>query len=294
MKYQFLAGFADEAADSAEGQIRATKALGWSSIELRTIDKKQIADLNESEFQTLKAKLEEAGIGVCSLGSNIANWGQDINSPFEDTRRLVKILVPRATALHASCVRIMSYSILKDESGRILPDQKAPERFRRLRYVTDAFLDAGITPVHENCFTYGGLSYEHTLELLDNVPGLKLVFDTGNPPIDIDIRTEYPYSYQNSYEFYTAVKDHIAHVHIKDSYVEDGKEIYTFPGKGCGDVEKIVADLLESGYGLYFSIEPHMEVVFHNSGVKSSDEMRMANYIEYGKCFEAMLEKLIV
>jgi xanthine phosphoribosyltransferase len=37
--------------------------------------------------------------------------------------------------------------------------------------------------MHENCRNYGGLSHQHTLKLLDNVPELKLVFDTGNPPM---------------------------------------------------------------------------------------------------------------
>lgn len=285
-----LAGFADEASDSIDGQIEVTKALGWSSIELRTVDKKQIADIEEQDFCHILSKLKEEGIGICSVGSNIANWAQSINSPFSETKELVKKLTKRTVALGAGLIRIMSFSILRDSNGRICEDQQEKERFRRLSYVVESFRDVGITCVHENCFTYGGLSYEHTLRLLDNVPNLKLVFDTGNPPIDIDIRKGYPYGYQDSFEFYSAVKDYIAHVHIKDSYIgEDGAEHYTFPGEGHGDVEKIVRDLVKSGYNSYFSIEPHMAVVFHNSGVTSPEANRRINYIEYGKRFEAIL-----
>jgi hypothetical protein len=38
-----------------------------------------------------------------------------------------------------------------------------------VREVTGRFLEAGITPVHENCMNYGGMSWRHALELLDKV-----------------------------------------------------------------------------------------------------------------------------
>jgi len=43
------------------------------------------------------------------------------------------------------------------------------------------FADAGLTALHENCMNYGGMGWQFTLKLLENVPGLKLVYDTGNP-----------------------------------------------------------------------------------------------------------------
>ncbi len=288
-----LAGFADEAADSIEGQCAVLRHLGWSNIELRAVDGKQIPDLSEAEFDHVLGTLDANGISVCSLGSNIANWGQSILSPFEDTRSLVERTLPRAKALGTRFLRIMSYRILSDEEGRVLEDQKENEIFRRLRYIVNAFLDEGIVPVHENCFTYGGLSYEHTLKLLENVPSLRLVFDTGNPPIDVDARTPFPYSYQSSYEFFRAVRPYISHVHIKDSWMgEDGKEHYTFPGEGRGDVEKIVTELEREGYDGFYSMEPHMAVVFHDSSVHSSESVRSDNFYEYGRRFEALLERV--
>ncbi len=288
-----LAGFADEAADSIEGQCAVLRHLGWSNIELRAVDGKQVADLSEDEFDHVLTTLEENGISVCSLGSNIANWGQSILSPFEDTKSLVERTLPRAKALGAKFVRIMSFKIQTDSEGRVLADQNEEEIFRRLRYITNAFSDEGILPVHENCFSYGGLSYEHTLKMLEHVPGLRLVFDTGNPPIDVDVRTPFPYSYQSSYEFFKAVRPYISHVHIKDSWKgEDGTEHFTFPGEGKGDVEKIVTELERDGYDGYYSMEPHMAVVFHDKSVHSSEKVRSENFYEYGRRFEALLDKV--
>ncbi|MBR1918373.1 MAG: sugar phosphate isomerase/epimerase [Spirochaetales bacterium] len=288
-----LAGFADEASSSIEGQCAVLRNLGWSSIELRTVDEKQIVDLDEKEFEHVLETLDENGISVCSLGSNIANWAQSILTPFEETKSLVERTLPRAKALKASFVRIMSFRIQTDSENRVLEDQNEKEIFRRLRYITDAFADEKIQAVHENCFSYGGLSYEHTLKLLENVPGLRLVFDTGNPPIDIDARTPFPYSYQSSYEFFNAVRPYISHVHIKDSWIgKDGSEHYTFPGEGRGDVERIVTELERDGYDGFYSIEPHMAVVFHDSSVHSSPKERSDNFYEYGRRFEALLERV--
>ena len=288
-----LAGFADEAHDTIEGQCAALKKLGWSNIELRTVNKKQIADLSEEEFSHVLDTLSKEGVSVCSLGSNVANWGQSILAPFEDTKALVEKTAARAKALGAKFVRIMSYSILTDDEKRVLEDQKEEERFFRLRWLTEKFQENGIIPVHENCFTYGGLSLEHSLKLVENVPGLKLVFDTGNPPIDVDVRTPYPYSYQSSWEFYSAVKPYIAHVHIKDSWKdEERNEHYTFPGEGKGDVVRIVTDLERSGYSGFYSMEPHMAVVFHDKSVESNLDMRTANFVEYGKRFMELLSKI--
>ena len=68
-----LMGFTDEASDSIKGQCEVVKALGWSNIELRTVDKKQIADLSEEEFSSVLDTLSKEGVSVCSLGSNVAN-----------------------------------------------------------------------------------------------------------------------------------------------------------------------------------------------------------------------------
>jgi len=102
---------------------------------------------------------------------------------------------------------------------------------------------------------------------------------------------------QSAREFYQNVKEHIAYVHIKDGiYVQDerdsdsGKTKFTFAGEGNGNVRLIVKDLLDNGYDGGFSMEPHLAVVHHDESVSSPDEIRYANYVEYGRRFMALLE----
>lgn len=287
----YLTGFADEAASDIEGQIRATKELGWSHIEARNINGVNIHDIPEPLFEEVAGRLEDAGIHVNCFGSAIANWAKQITDPFDLTLDEVRRAIPRMQRLGTRMIRIMSYAVLP---GREPDDQMEEERFRRLRILYQMFTDAGITPLHENCMNYGGMSWQHTLRLLENVPGLKLVFDTGNPVFTDDRSKPKPYPKQSSWEFYTHVKEHIAYVHIKDGVWDPQTQTmrYTFPGEGDGDVRRIVQDLLASGYDGGFSIEPHLSVVQHKHQTSSPEEQRYLNYIEYGRRFERLVSEL--
>jgi len=188
----------------------------------------------------------------------------------------------------------MSYAVLCDEQKRPFPDQKEAKRFDQLRRICGVFLDNGITPVHENCFNYGGMSWEHTLTMLEAVPGLKLVYDTGNPGLTPDFRKPYPYPNQDCLETWEHLKDHVVHIHIKDGRrnAMNGEETYFFPGEGDCEVKKVLADAVSAGYPGSFTIEPHMAAVFHDASVTSSAEYRLNNFLEYGKRTEELFRSI--
>ena len=291
----YLTGFADEAAPDIEGQIRATQELGWKDIEARSVNGINIHDVSEEVFEEVAGKLQDAGVQINCFGSAIANWGKQITDPFDITLEEVKRAIPRMQRLGTKLIRIMSYAVLPDRGP---DDQLEEERFRRLRTLQKMFADAGLTPVHENCMNYGGMSWQHTLRMIENVPGLKLVFDTGNPVFTDDRSKPKPYPKQSSWEFYTHVKEHIAYVHIKDGrYIAESDGLfpqvrYTFPGEGDGEVARIVKDLLSSGYEGGISIEPHLSVVYHDESVVSPEEQRFNNYVEYGRRMERIIAEV--
>jgi len=294
VREMYLSGFADEAADDIAGQIEATKALGWSHIEIRGVDKVNLHDLDEASFERCAEALEQADIYVSCLGSTIANWGRKVDEDFAAALRTVDRAVSRMKRLGVGQIRLMSYAIMFDSSGRALPDQKEAERFAQLREICARFLDAGITPVHENCLNYGGMSWEHTLRLLKEVPGLKLVYDTGNPGLTPDFRKPYPYPNQDGWEAWEHLKPYVVYMHIKDGKRDriTGEESYFFPGEGDCQVERVLADLLSMGYEGGLSIEPHMAVVFHNDKIRWRDKARFDNYVEYGRRTESLLRRL--
>ena len=170
-------------------------------------------------------------------------------------------------------------------------DTTPPVVFERVRTVTKMFLDAGIQPVHENCMNHGGMSPKHALELLEKVPDLKWVFDTGNPVFLADRSKPKPWPKQDPWEFWLAVRDHVAHIHIKDATWNPAKNDadYNWPGEGKGRVRDILKDAFARGYDAGISIEPHISVVFHDAAVKSNEAAQYNSYVEYGERLMTMI-----
>jgi sugar phosphate isomerase/epimerase len=294
----YYTGFADEAGNSIDVQIKATRELGWSFIESRSVDGVNLTDITDEQFDRVCEKLAAADIRINCLGSAVANWSRDPRSEedFEHSVKALRRAIPRMERLGTNMIRGMSFAVVRDEE----PDSPELETmiFIKMRHLVQMCEEAGILYLHENCMNYGGMSYQHTLRLLDNVrsPNLKLVFDTGNPVFTDRRLGPKPYRKQSSWEFYSNVREWIHYVHIKDGrYTRESNGIfpeveYTFPGEGDGDVARIVRDLLQTGYDGGFSIEPHLAVVYHDDLAQSADEVRYNNYVEYGRRFIRLVE----
>lgn len=297
----YYTGFADEASEKFNKQIEATLALGWKNIESRGIGKGNLASINDKEFDEVCRLLAESEVSINCFGSTIANWHKDprVEEHFLASKEELVKALPRMKKLGIGMLRGMSFAIVRDAD----PDSAEirSKVFPRLRELVKICEDAGVLYLHENCMNYGGMSFEHTLRLLDEIqsPNFKLVFDTGNTVMTWDHRGEKPYKKQSSWEFYTNVREFIHYVHIKDGrYIRelDGKIFpegdWTFPGEGDGEVIRIVKDLLERGYDGGFSIEPHMSVIYHENGRGTEEDLRIENYIEYGKRFMKIVESI--
>ncbi|MFQ3548896.1 MAG: sugar phosphate isomerase/epimerase family protein [Armatimonadota bacterium] len=285
----YLTGFADEAGSDIDVQIKATKELGWENIEARTVYGKNIHDISDEEFDIVYGKLQDAGVKINCFGSAIANWGKKITEPFDSSLEEARRAIPRMKKLGTKLIRIMSFAVIPDAET---DEQMEEERFKRVRELLKMFYDEGLTPVHENCMNYGGMGYPFTLKLLENVPGLKLVFDTGNPIFSDDRSKPKPYPKQSSWEFYSNVKDYVEYIHIKDGIYnpKDGTHKFTFPGEGQGDVKRILKDMFSRGYDGGISIEPHIAVVHHEDDQdKTDDQIRYDNYVEYGRRMEKLI-----
>lgn len=297
----YYTGFADEAAVGVAGQIEATKALGWKNIESRAIDGVNLHDLSDEAFEKTAEAFDAAGIQINCFGSAVANWGWDPirEEDFLKTREQLKRALVRMKRLNCKMIRAMSF---KAQWDRPAFDPEVEENvFRKVAELVRMCEEADVLYLHENCNNYGGMSWKHTLKLLDKVPSpnLKLVFDTGNPVLNYD-RSEGDElkNIQDSFVFYRNVREFIAYVHIKDArYLGPGdngfaKAEFTFAGEGDGHVREIVADLLRNGYDGGFSMEPHMKLVFHEENAEQNARERIENYIEYGRRFMKLVDEV--
>jgi sugar phosphate isomerase/epimerase len=287
-------GIGDEAGANLDSQLAATRELGWKHIEMRAVQmagpaKANFHDLPDDVFDAAVKQLELSGVQVYCFGSAVMNWAKKVGDPFEITLAEVKRCVPRMKRVGAKFVRIMSFKPGEEEF-------KTPtEVFRRVRDVTNMFLDAGLQPVHENCMNYGGMSWQHALELLDKCPGLKWVFDTANPVFNPDRSKPRPWPRQDAWEFWEQVRDHVVHLHVKDATWDAAKNDadYNWPGEGQGHVREILKDALACGYAGGISIEPHMVTVFHDANAKAAHEdAGRRNFVEYGRRLEKLVAEL--
>ncbi|MEZ5324444.1 MAG: sugar phosphate isomerase/epimerase [Verrucomicrobiales bacterium] len=299
-----LTGISDEAGTPIETQIRAHKELGWDTIEARFLsvgefEKGSIHEIPEAAFELAAAKLKDAGVSVYAVGSTIGNWAHSIEDPFSITEAEIERCIDRMGKLGSKCVRIMSYAILQDADKRDLLEQHAAERFKRVREIVKRFSDAGIVVVHENCMNYGGMGPDYAREMIAEVPGMKWVFDTGNPVFNRDRNKPEPQPMQDAWEMYQVIKPHIAHVHVKDAiwHEENAHCEYTYPGKGHGRVRDILKDLSDNGYDGYISIEPHVSAVFHDADAADVDPDQKAreqfdSYVRYGRELQDLISTL--
>lgn len=286
-----LTGFADEASRDLEKQIQATKDIGWTNISARMVGNANIHELPEDEFNRVADRLDEAGIRIPEFGSLIGNWGKKIDGDFSTTIAEIERAIPRMKRLGTGIVRIMSYA--QQPWGE---DQHEAERFRRLKEIVKRFSDENIVAAHENCMNWGGFSACHTLRLIEEIPDLKLIFDTGNPVFQKDRSQSEPYPWQDPFEFWKIVRDHVVHIHVKDCQFpvsEDVEPEYTMPGEGKAKVREIIADALANGYDGYIAIEPHVATVFHAPDPTKVDwQQCYDSYVEYGRRFQKLVESL--
>src|SRR5882672_8955084 len=99
-----LLGIGDEAGSNLDGQIQATRELGWNSIEMRAVEvpgfaKANFHDISDEAFDLAVRKLESAGVSVYCFGSAIMNWAKTMETPYEVTLEEVRRAIPRMQRL---------------------------------------------------------------------------------------------------------------------------------------------------------------------------------------------------
>jgi sugar phosphate isomerase/epimerase len=286
-----LAGVADEAGHDIDAQIRAHRELGWTHIELRAVSvagapARNVHDLADEAFAVVERRLADANVTVVCFASTIGNPGKALGSPQDDAIEVAKRAASRMNRLGTRLVRIMSYAVQEGDADEA-------RRFARLREVVAIFGDAGITAAHENCCNYGGMGWTYALRLIEHMPGLALLFDTGNPPRDDDWSAPPPHPKQSAWSFYEHVREHVRHVHVKDGVwdARAGRVRYTLPGEGEGDVARILSDLRRRGYGGAVSIEPHTAGEWRDGTVRTERDP-YEGYIAYARHLEWLIERL--
>jgi sugar phosphate isomerase/epimerase len=284
MPFRFT-GFTDEAERSLDGQISTLREVGWSAIELRLIDGKNICDFTDEEWKRTWDRLQKEQIQVVGFGGQIGNWARPIDSDFSLDIDELKRVAPRMRQAGTKFLRIMSYP--NSESNPLSRSEWRIEAVRRLKELAKIAEGEGIILGHENCSGYGETP-EGYLDLVEavNSPALQLIFDTGNNSLH-DNNTEV------TWDYYQKCREQITHVHIKCAKPgENGDEFVTCYVDEDPVQERILKDLEATGYDGWLSIEPHIKAAIHaGQDVDDSGEGRVV-WVNFAKGLEGLVSEI--
>lgn len=248
--------FADEASLSLNGQIAALKRNGLDGLEIRELETGNVSDMSCAQAKEVRRTLEEEGLSVWSIGSPIGKIdivSDDYKAHLEKFKNTLEI----ANILGAENLRLFSFYI---------PQNKAPENYKnevidRLGEMVEIAQGSGIVLCHENEKEIYGDNAERCLEILQEFPSIKGVFDPAN----------FIQCGQETLSAWQQLAPYIKYMHIKDA-LSDGSVVPA--GHGQGHVAVILADYIKKG-GTAITIEPHLTVFdglskLERAGIESS------------------------
>lgn len=270
MKLNFYA-FADESSPFIDEQIIALKNVNFDGVELRTVDEQSVSDISIEKAREVKAKFDDAGLRIWTLGSPLGKIEMGKDS-FEEHLDKVKHTLELANLLGTENIRMFSFYI---------PNGRPAEEYRneiidRLSVMTELANKAGITMCHENEKGIYGDTPERCLDILNSVKYLSAIFDPANF-VQCEVDTK---------RAWELLRDRVKYLHIKDSR-EDGNVVPA--GDGAGNIPFIVEDFVKRG-GNSFTVEPHLTVFSALKGLeREGEEIKVGNTIQFGSKEEAFI-----
>jgi len=235
-----LAVFGDEIDASIAVQIEVMQSEGVNALELRGAEGRGVLELDGETRDTVRSRLQDAGVEVFSIGSPIGK--SQIADPFEKEQDRLRKAIEQAHFFGAPRIRIFSFFI---------PDKHwaawRGEVMERMAAMATIAEQAGVLLCHENESRIFGETAANCRDMLATVnsPALRAIHDAANYQHNGEI------SFPDGYE---AVAPWLEYLHIKDW--GDGK--VQPAGEGDGRLPDVLATLKAKGYDGYLSLEPHL------------------------------------
>ncbi len=268
-----LAAFADEADGRISEQIKAMVRNGIYFLEIREVDGENISDITKEKAKEVRRQLDDAGLGVWSLGSPYGKTGicDDFGAHLDKFRHGLEL----ADILGAKHIRMFSFYVPSGDEAKY-----KDEVMKRLEMFIKEAEDSGIILCHENEKGIYGDIASRCEEIHKEFPQLKAVFDPAN----------FIQCGQDTKEAWKILSPYVEYMHIKDAQA-DGSVVPA--GKDIGNLPY----LLENYKGSVLTLEPHLSVFDGFDKLEASEKTRMGYcYPSSDAAFDAAakaLKKLI-
>ena len=261
-----LCAFSDEAASDLMGQIEALKRNGIHYTELRSVAGKNVADLTEEEAKEYQKIMSENGISVWSVGSPLGK--ADIEVDMDEYLKKVEHVCKLANIFGAKRIRMFSFFHAYEKKEKVV------ENLRRMVAVAEKY---GVNLCHENEKDIYGDNVERTLEVLENVPALKSVYDPANF-IQVGELAE---------DSLAALHSKASYFHIKDVVKETGELVPA--GHGAGKIDELIARIDKD---VVMTLEPHLAVFDAYKSIDDTEMKHKFHFASNDEAFDAAVKAL--
>lgn len=250
-----ISAFADEISKDPVEQIDVLASHGIRHIEFRSIHGINVLDLTDAQHEEFRTLLRSRGVALSAIGSPVGKI--KIGDPFEPHLERFERALHLAEFYDAPRIRIFSFYMPPGED----PATHREETVRRMTEITRRAAARQITLLLENEKGIFGDTAPRVHDLLTTIdsPFLSHAFDPANyvevgQPID---------------DAWSLLKPRVTHFHVKDY---DSKLERNVPaGEGEGQIPKLIADAVASGYDGFCVLEPHLLVAEQSFGFTGPD-----------------------
>ncbi len=261
-----LCAFSDEAGSSLKEQIDALKRNNISLMELRSIDKKNVADFTIEEAKKYQEEMEKNSISVWSIGSPIGKVNIDVD--FDEYLKKVEHVCQLANIFKTDKIRMFSFFHAYEKEELV---------FAYLTKMVEVASKYGVTLYHENEKDIYGDIKERVLKIMENVEGLKYIYDPAN------------YLQCGEYAINTLNLFHSKtdYFHIKDVIFETGQLVPA--GYGDGMIDELLERIDDDKT---LTLEPHLSVFDAYKNIDNTEMKHKFTYKDSNEAFDAAVSAL--
>ncbi len=261
-----LCAFSDEYNSDLDKQIEGLGRCNISLMEIRTVNGKNIADIDVDLAAEYRRKLDANGISVWSIGSPIGKV--DIEEDFEEYLKKVHHVCALANIFGTKRVRMFSFYNAYGKSELVM---------ERLRKMVDVAAMYDVVLCHENEKEIYGDTIERVLEIRDKVPGLNFVYDPAN---FVQCKQDCDEAINKLYSF-------TDYFHIKDV---DSSEQLVPSGYGEGRLRELIQKIDRD---TVLTLEPHLRIFDGFGSIDNTDMKHRFTYRTNEEAFMAAYDALV-
>jgi sugar phosphate isomerase/epimerase len=227
-------------------------------MELRSIDKKNVADFTIEEAKEYQRIMEENGISVWSIGSPLGKVDIEVN--FDEYLKKVEHVCKLANVFKVDKIRMFSFFKAYEKEEKV---------FGYLRRMIEVANKYNVYLYHENEKDIYGDTLVRVKRIMDNIDGLKYIYDPAN----------YLQCNEKAKDTIEAFFNKTDYFHIKDVISETGQLVPA--GYGDGMIEELLSEIKDDKT---LTLEPHLTVF---DSFKSIDNTEMKHKFTYNNANEA-------